>query len=39
MMIKQASLARDGIITISEGAKRANMSEADFVESMEKFKA
>jgi hypothetical protein len=32
-------LVKDGILTISEAAKRANMTEANFSENMEKFKA
>jgi hypothetical protein len=32
-------LVTDGIITISEAAKRANMTEANFSENMQKFKA
>jgi predicted transposase YdaD len=32
-------LVKDGILTISEAAKRANMTEANFLENMEKFKA
>jgi hypothetical protein len=32
-------LVKDGILTVSEAAKRANMTEASFTEHMEKFKA
>jgi hypothetical protein len=32
-------LVKDGIITISEAAKRADMTETIFVENMNKFKA
>jgi hypothetical protein len=32
-------LVKDGILTVSEAAKRANMTEASFTEYMEKFKA
>jgi hypothetical protein len=32
-------LVTDGILTISEAAKRANMTEANFSENMQKFKA
>jgi Tfp pilus assembly pilus retraction ATPase PilT len=32
-------LVKDGILTISEAAKRADMTEKIFVENMEKFKA
>jgi hypothetical protein len=31
-------LVKDGILTVSEAAKRANMTEASFTEHMEKFK-
>jgi hypothetical protein len=32
-------LVTDGILTISEAAKRANMTEVNFSENMQKFKA
>jgi hypothetical protein len=32
-------LVKDGILTISEAARRADMTEKIFVENMEKFKA
>jgi Tfp pilus assembly ATPase PilU len=32
-------LVKDGILTISEAAKRADMTETIFMENMEKFKA
>jgi hypothetical protein len=32
-------LVKDGILTASEAAKRANMTEMNFTEYMEKFKA
>jgi uncharacterized protein YihD (DUF1040 family) len=32
-------LVKDGILTVSEAAKRANMTEMNFTEYMEKFKA
>jgi hypothetical protein len=35
----RVDLVTDGILTISEAAKRANMTEANFSENMQKFKA
>jgi hypothetical protein len=32
-------LVKDGILTVSEAAKRADMSEVNFTESMKKFMA